>query len=82
MSDLNPILKHLKPCPVCKAKAFLNHDVVDGFDMGYSVGCPRYCIGDGIHGINEEDAYSERHYSMHGFFTKEAAAMWWNRRAE
>ena len=75
-------MSELKPCPVCGAKAFLSHDVVDGFDMGYSVGCPRYCIGDGIHGIDDVDAYSDRHYSSYGFYTKEEATKWWNRRAD
>lgn len=26
----------MPPCPKCGAKAFVSHDIVDGFDMGYS----------------------------------------------
>lgn len=73
-------MAELKPCPVCGAKAYLSHDVVDGFDMGYSVGCPRYCIGDGIHGIEETDGHYKRGYASHGFYSKKAATKWWNRR--
>ena len=45
--------RDLRPCPICGAKAFVQHDVVDGFDFGWSVGCPRACIADGVHGFNE-----------------------------
>jgi hypothetical protein len=41
----------LKPCPICGAKAFVKHDVVDGFEFGWSVGCPRFCRDDGVHGL-------------------------------
>lgn len=71
----------LKPCPVCGAKAYLSNDVVDGFWFGYSVGCPRYCLYDGIHGHTFETPEDE-HYSKHYFTTKEQAADWWNRRAD
>lgn len=70
----------LKPCPVCGAKAFLQRDVVDGFFFGYSVGCPHYCIGDGIHGIETDEEHKNRRYTEFGFFSKEEAAEWWNRR--
>ena len=70
-----------KPCPFCGAKAFLVNDVVDGFNVGYSVGCPRYYVGDGIHGIEDVDEHYKRGYSSHGFFTKKEATKWWNRRA-
>ena len=74
-------MAELKSCPVCGAKAFLEREVVDGFDMGFGVGCPRYCIGDGLHGIETSDAHYERGYAAHCFMTKRAAAKWWNRRA-
>lgn len=71
----------LNPCPVCGAKAFLRKDIVDGFFMGYSVGCPRYCIGDGIHGVNSHDVDESEHYTIFGCITKEEAINAWNRRA-
>ena len=70
----------LKPCPKCGAKAYLSRDVVDGFDFGYSVGCPRYCLYDGIHGHTEETP-DEEHFSKHYFANAEKAAEWWNGRA-
>ena len=75
-------MNKLKPCPVCGAKAFLNRDIVDGFDFGFSVGCPRFCIGDGIHGIDTFEEAEKRSLTGFGFFSKEAAAEWWNRRVD
>ena len=60
--------KKLPRCPICKKKAFLSHDVVDRADMGYSVGCPAYRTGDGVHSINA---------AFYGFYTKEEAAQKW-----
>lgn len=73
-------MAELKPCPVCGAKAFLSHDVVDGFDFGFSIGCPRYCIGDGIHGIETVEENEKRRLAASCFFSKEKAEEWWNRR--
>ena len=70
----------LKPCPVCGAKASIRHDFVDGFDFGYSVGCPRYSLYDGIHGHTTETPEEER-LSKHYFTSAAKAAEWWNRRA-
>ena len=75
-------MAELKPCPVCGAKAFLNKDVVDGFFMGYSVGCPRYYVCDGIHGVNSHDVDKSEHYTIFGCLTKAEAIEAWNRRAE
>lgn len=76
-------MAELKPCPVCGSKAFLSRDVIDGmFFMGWSVGCPRYCIGDGIHGVDWNNVDEEKHFSCFGFYTKEEAIEWWNRRTE
>ena len=72
----------LKPCPICGAKAFLSRDIVDGFFFGFSVGCPRYCIGDGIHGVDTFEENEKRSLAMYGFFSKEEAEEWWNRRAD
>ena len=76
-------MAELKPCPVCGAKAFLNRDVIDGlFFMGWSVGCPRYCVCDGIHGVNSFNVDENQHYTCFCFTTKEEAIEWWNRRTE
>jgi len=75
-------MAELRPCPVCGAKAFLSHDIVDGYDFGFSVGCPRYCLSDGIHGVETPEEDAKRGLSKYGFFSKEAAEEWWNRRAD
>jgi len=63
----------LPPCPICGAKAFLQADVIDdSFFMGYSVGCPRYALYDGIHG-HDENTPPEDRLTFFGFPTKEAA---------
>lgn len=72
----------LKPCPVCGAKAFLRKDTPDGFFMGYSVGCPRYAINDGIHGISTVEEHQEKGYSIFGCFTRGEAIEAWNRRTD
>ena len=74
--------QELKPCPVCGAEAYIDRAAPDGFFMGYSAGCPRYCIGDGIHGIETFKEAEERGYTVHGCLTKEEAIAAWNRRAE
>ncbi|MEE1069056.1 MAG: hypothetical protein U0K81_01100 [Paludibacteraceae bacterium] len=71
----------LLPCPVCKAKAFIHRDAPDGFFMGYSAGCPKYHINDGIHGISTVEQHEEKGYAVHGYFTKQEAISEWNRRA-
>ena len=47
--------KNMPPCPICGRKAFISHDIVDGFDMGFMAGCPAFCLDDGIHGISDMD---------------------------
>lgn len=73
------MVKRLPNCPVCGAKAFLRGDAPSGFWFGWSVGCPRYCLNDGIHGHNDNTP-SEEHLVAHGFDTKEAVAEWWCKR--
>lgn len=73
----------LKPCPICGAKAFVFHDNVGGFDFGYSVGCPRFCLDDGIHGMDYDtpDDYVEKYKPIgHHYTTKERAVEAWNDR--
>lgn len=74
--------KKLKPCPLCGAKAFVSHDVVDGFTFGWSVGCPRACIADGIHGFNDSETFRQAKLTMFHFPSKEAAIKAWNKRCE
>jgi len=45
--------KLLPPCPICGKKAYLHHDIVDGFDFGWDAGCPSFCLNDGVHGITK-----------------------------
>lgn len=72
--------RNLAPCPICGSPAFVMHDVVDGFEFGYSVGCPRACIDDPVHKLGEEDFINAK-LVMHGFITKQAAIKAWNKRA-
>lgn len=68
--------KQLLSCPVCGSKAYINKDVVDGFYFGWSVGCPRFCLYDGIHGITDRDP-KEKHLSIFGLNSaKECVEMW------
>ena len=74
-------ISELKPCPKCGARAFIHRDAPDDYFMGYSAGCPRYCINDGIHGISTVEQHEEKGYAVHGYFTKQEAINAWNRRA-
>lgn len=69
----------LKPCPICGAKAFVSHDIVDGFDFGWSVGCPRACINDKVHRLNEEEFHKAR-LTMLYLPSKQKAIEAWNKR--
>lgn len=71
----------LKPCPLCDAKAFVHHDTVDGFDFGWSVGCPRACIGDRIHGLNDQESFEKARITMFYLPSREEAVKKWNERA-
>lgn len=73
--------KKLSPCPICGAKAFLSKDIVDGFYFGWSVGCPRFCLNDGIHGIDESTP-TENHLSIHCLDSAVECVEKWNERAE
>lgn len=75
----------LKPCPICGRKAFISHDKVDGFEFGWSIGCPVFCLADGIHGLDYDtpDEDVERYRpSGYGFTSKERAVAAWNDRVE
>ena len=67
----------LLPCPICGGKAFVMHDVVDGFEFGWSVGCPVFKLDDGIHGISE-DTPTEFRPIIHMMVSREDAIKAWN----
>lgn len=73
--------KKLKPCPICGSKAYISKDIVDGFYFGWSVGCPRFCLNDGIHGI-DENAPKEKHLSIHNLNSANECVEEWNRKAD
>lgn len=75
------MMEELERCPLCGAKAFVAHDVVDGFDFGWSVGCPRACINDRVHKLGVEE-FEKAKLVMHYFATKEQAIEAWNKRGK
>lgn len=70
----------LMSCPICGAKAFVSHDVADGFDFGWSVGCPRAGVPDDIHGFNDLESFKKAKLTMFGFSNKQKAIDAWNKR--
>lgn len=64
----------MPPCPICGRKAFLSHDVVDGFDFGYSGGCASFCLYDGVHGIT--DRHDPEAPRFTGYSFKEVYDKW------
>ena len=77
--------KRLKPCPICGAKAFVAHDVVDGFEFGWSVGCPRFCRDDGVHGLSmdtPDDEFEKKRFTGFCYSTKDKAIEAWNDRVD
>ena len=73
--------KVLMPCPLCGAKAFISKDVVDGYYYGWSVGCPRACINDPVHKLNEEE-FKKAYLTFFCLDSKEQAIKLWNERCE
>ena len=71
----------LMPCPLCGAKAFLSKDVVDGYYFGWSVGCPRACINDKTHKL-DEDAFRKARLTFFYLDSKEEAIEVWNNRCK
>lgn len=74
--------EELLPCPICGAKAFVQRDIVDGFDFGYSVGCPRACIADGIHGFNTPETFRQARLTFFNLRSREEAIGVWNKRVK
>jgi len=82
--SMKALREKLPPCPICGKKAILDHDVVNGYDFGYSVGCTAFRINDGVHGFvrteifnNFNDTYNPKMPSFHGCDTKEEAFEKW-----
>ena len=73
--------KKLKPCPICGTKAYIGKDIVDGFYFGWSVGCPRFCLNDGIHGI-DENTPEDKHLSIHCLDSASECVEKWNEKVE
>ena len=73
--------KKLKPCPICGSKAYISKDIVDGFYFGWSVGCPRFCFNDGIHGI-DENSPKEKHLSILYLDSANECVEKWNRKVD
>lgn len=73
--------KKLSPCPICGTKAYISKDIVDGFYFGWSVGCPRFCLNDGIHGI-DENAPREKYLSIFNLDSANECVEKWNRKAD
>ena len=71
--------KKLKPCPICETKAFISKDIVDGYYFGWSVGCPRFCLNDGIHDIDENTS-EEEHLSIFYLDSAAECVAKWNKR--
>ena len=70
-----------KPCPICGSKAYIMHDVVDGFDFGWSVGCTRFKLDDGIHGIDETTP-EFMHPRVMYCISRQSAIESWNKKVE
>ncbi len=59
----------LKPCPICKSRAYIEKEMLEDSFFGWSVGCPRYRMKDKIH--------SER-MAFHNLKSREIAIKKWN----
>lgn len=74
--------EELSRCPICGSKAFISKDVVDGFYFGWSVGCPKACINDKVHKLNEKEFKKARLTFFELNSRDEAIKVWNDRCAE
>ena len=77
--------ERLKLCPICGAKAFVSNDLEGGHWFGWSVGCPRFCLNDGIHGLTfdtPEDEVKKKRLTGFDYISRERAIEAWNDRVE
>jgi len=71
-----------KPCPICKSKPIIKHYLTkEGYDFGYSIWCPLFYVGDGIHGVTESSGL-ENHWSIYFLETEDEAIKEWNRKVK
>lgn len=68
-------------CPICGSKPYISKDIVDGFYFGWSVGCPRYKLNDGIHG-HDDNTPRSKHLSIFGLSNKEECIRKWKERVK
>lgn len=66
-------------CPVCGSKGFISHDIIDGRDFGWSVGCPRACIADGVHGFDTKESFEAARLVFFHIASKDRAIEIWRR---
>ena len=71
----------LPRCPICGSKAYISKDIVDGYYFGWSVGCPRYKLNDGIHGHDDNTPRSKR-LSLFSLSNKEECIEKWKERVK
>jgi len=72
--SMKALREKLPPCPICGRTAYLEHDVADGADFGYSVGCRSF------HNNGNDASYIRA--SFHGYDSKEEAFKAWIRFCE
>lgn len=68
-------------CPICGRKAWVTHELVDGFDFGWDAGCPVFKLDDGIHGITDETP-KEKWLCVQGLASRKEAISAWNERVK
>lgn len=75
---MSEMRKTMPPCPICGSKAFLDNDIIDGFDFGYMAGCPRFHLDDGIHGIKFgiKGIYDAKAPRVDGYSAKDVYDKW------
>lgn len=71
---LNRLIEKMPRCPICGKKAIIIHMTGDGFDFGYSGGCPSYRLNDGVHGITK--FYDPEAPSVDGYSAKVVFDKW------
>ena len=63
-------MEKILDCPICGGKTVVDCAKPDGFFMGWSIGCPRYRLNDGIH---------IKRMAFHNISTKDKAIEIWNK---
>lgn len=67
---INSMMKMIGKCPECGVNVYLSKDKPDGYFMGWSIGCTRYKMNDGIH---------KDKMAFHNFTEKAHAIEYWER---